>query len=312
MNQEIEISVVVPLFNEEANVSDLVSRITESLNSLSVKTEIICIDDGSVDNTLLNLIKLQESIPNLKIIQLSRNFGHQPAYLAGLKESTANYTVMIDGDLQDPPELIPELYNKIINTDIDIVYARRSKRKEGLFKKILILLFHKIFSNVTNIKAPANVGNFSILNRSSLDALLTLPEKNIYLPGLRFYIGFNQDFIEYDRDSRTQGNSLSLSRLFKLAFDAIFSFSKIPIKLSLIIGIIGILFSLTGSGIVIYKKLIGEAITGWTSQMLALFFFGSVQLFFLGILGEYVFRIFVETKDRPTFFIKKVFQKNDK
>ena len=254
MNKEIEISVVVPLFNEEANVSTLISRLSDSLSSINAETEIICIDDGSKDNTLINLIKLQESNSRLKIIQLSRNFGHQAAYLAGLKESTANYTVMIDGDLQDPPELIPELYNKIKDSDIDIVYGKRTKRKEGLFKKILILLFHKIFSNLTSIKAPANVGNFSILNRSSLDALLTLPEKNIYLPGLRFYIGFKQDFVEYDRGDRDKGDSLSLSRLFKLAFDAIFSFSKIPIKISLIIGIIGILLSLTGSGVVIYKK----------------------------------------------------------
>ena len=304
-----QISIIIPLHNEEDNVNDLIDRTVEALKLISEKSEIICVDDGSKDETLNRLLVKQQENDSIKIIQLSRNFGHQSAYIAGLKESKSEYTFMMDGDLQDPPELIPVLFDKINNSDFDIVYAKRKKREEGFLKKILILVFHKLFSKITSLNAPENVGNFSVMKKNALNALLTLPEKNIYLPGLRFYIGFNQGFIEYDRDGRSFGDSLSFSRLFKLAFDAIFSFSKIPIKISLIIGILGILFSLMGSSVVIYKKIIGEAITGWTSQMLALFFFGSVQLFFLGILGEYVFRIFIETKDRPTYFVKKVFDK---
>lgn len=312
MATEKKISIVVPLYNEETNVENLIERLTKTLETINNNFEIICVDDGSVDRTLDLLLKIQNNNSNLKIIQLSKNFGHQAAYIAGLKECKSEYTVMIDGDLQDPPELIPDLFKKIDDNKLDVVYAKRTKRKEKVLKKGLIFIFHKIFSNITSINAPDNVGNFSIMRKNALDALLSLPEKNIYLPGLRYYIGFEQGFVEYNRETRNSGNSLSLSRLFKLAFDAIFSFSKIPIKLSLIIGILGIFLSLTGSAVVIYKKFIGEAITGWTSQMLALFFFGSVQLFFLGILGEYVFRIFIETKDRPTYFIKKVFENNNK
>jgi len=309
MAVEKQISIVIPLHNEEDNVNGLIDRTVDSLKSISGICEIICVDDGSKDETLKCLLAKQKENSAIKIIQLSRNFGHQAAYIAGLKESKSKFTFMMDGDLQDPPELIPVLFDKINNSDFDIVYAKRRKRKESFLKRVLILVFHKLFSKITSINAPENVGNFSVMKRNALDALLTLPEKNIYLPGLRFYIGFNQGFVEYDRDGRSFGDSLSFSRLFKLAFDAIFSFSKIPIKISLIIGVLGILFSLMGSSVVVYKKIIGEAITGWTSQMLALFFFGSVQLFFLGILGEYVFRIFIETKDRPSYFIKEIFEK---
>ncbi len=305
MTMTPEISIIIPLYNEEHNVELLINRTIDTINKLNVESEIICIDDGSSDNTLSKLLDLQKTSSIIKIIQLSRNFGHQAAYIAGLKESKAKYTVMIDGDLQDPPELIAELYNKIILDKLDIVYAKRNKREEKFLKHLLIQIFHKLFSNITSVKAPANVGNFSIIKRNALDALLSLPEKNIYLPGLRFYIGFKQGFVEYNRSDRKADESLSTTKLFKLAFDAIFSFSKIPIKISLIIGTIGILFSFIGGIIVIYKKIIGVAITGWTSEMLVLFFFGSVQLFFLGILGEYVFRIFIETKDRPLYFIKK-------
>jgi polyisoprenyl-phosphate glycosyltransferase len=212
---------------------------------------------------------------------------------------------MMDGDLQDPPELIPEMFKKLIDDDFDVVYGKRTDRKESFLKKAQIKLFHYIFKKVNNINAPANVGNFSIMTRGALDAFLRLKEKNRYLPGLRFFIGFKQGFVEYSRPDRKDGEAkMSNIKLIKLAFDAIFSFSKLPIKLALIIGILGILISIVGAGIVFYKYIIGVAITGWTSTMLALFFFGSIQLFFLGILGEYVFRIYTETKDRPVYIIK--------
>lgn len=303
----MEISVVIPLYNEESIIPELFERTISSLKSITGDFEIICIDDGSTDKTLTGLLSFHKKDRRFKVLELSRNFGHQAAYTAGLNYAKGEYVVMLDGDLQDPPELIPEMYNKITNENLDIICGKRTGRKENLTKKIFIKLFHFIFKRLSRFKTSADTGNFSIMNRDATDALISLKEKNRYIPGLRYFIGFNQGFLEYDRPGRKGGKAkMGFIKLTKLAFDAIFSFSKLPIKLSLIIGTIGIILSLAGTGIVIYKKIIGVAITGWTSQMLSMYFFGSVQLFFLGILGEYVFRIFIETKDRPIYIIRKM------
>ncbi|HBS88691.1 MAG: hypothetical protein A2W91_18795 [Bacteroidetes bacterium GWF2_38_335] len=305
----VKISAVIPLFNEEKIIPLLLDRTAESLKKITDDFEIICVDDGSSDSTLSELLEYRKKEPRVKAIELSRNFGHQAAYTAGLEYSKSGFVVMMDGDLQDPPELIPEMYRKLTEEDFDIIYGKRKTRKEKLPKRLSIRIFHKFFRHSTKLKAPENVGNFSIMNRKALDALLKLREKNRYLPGLRYYIGFNQGEVEYDRPDREIGQAkMNVFKLTRLAFDAIFSFSKLPIKLSLVIGMIGIFISLVGAGVVIYKKIIGDAVTGWTSTMLGMFFFGSVQLFFLGILGEYIFRIFIETKDRPNYFIKDIYE----
>ncbi|HBF87396.1 MAG TPA: glycosyltransferase [Bacteroidales bacterium] len=305
------LSVVIPLYNEEKIIKKLYEALNISLSKDFEQREYIFVDDGSSDKTLAELLSIQKKDSNVIIVELSRNFGHQAAYTAGLENAKGDYIVMMDGDLQDPPELIPEMFNKLKNDDFDVVYGKRTDRKESFLKKAQIKLFHYIFKKVNNINAPANVGNFSIMTRGALDAFLRLKEKNRYLPGLRFFIGFKQGFVEYSRPDRKDGEAkMSNLKLIKLAFDAIFSFSKLPIKLALIIGTLGIFISIIGAGIVLYKYIIGVAITGWTSTMLALFFFGSIQLFFLGILGEYVFRIYTETKDRPIYIIRNKLENN--
>lgn len=303
------ISVVIPLFNEAAIVEVLLERTIESMQRITEEFEIICVDDGSTDKTLGILLQKRDKDRRIKIIELSRNFGHPAAYTAGLIHATGDYIVMMDGDLQDPPEIIPEMFEKIKSNDFDVVYGKRKSRSEPLPKRILIRLFHFIFNRLSRMKVPTNVGNFSIMNRKVCDALMSLPERSRYLPGLRFFVGFKQTFIEYDRPDRFTGKArMGFGKLVKLAFDAIFSFSKLPIKLSLIIGTLGIIISVAGALVVIYKKLIGDAITGWTSTMLGMYFFGSVQLFFLGILGEYVFRIFIESKDRPVYVVRNFYE----
>jgi len=303
----MEISVVIPLYNEENIIPELLQRTISALEPVTEDFEIICIDDGSTDSTLAGLLSFHNKDKRLRVLELSRNFGHQAAYTAGLAYTKGEYVVMLDGDLQDPPELVPEMYKKIREEGLDIVYGKRTGRKESLYRKIFIKVFHYIFKRLSRIDKPADTGNFSIMNRAATDALLSLREKNRYIPGLRCFIGFNQGYLEYERSKRKTGKAkMGFVKLTKLAFDAIFSFSRLPIRLSLIIGTMGILLSLTGTGIVIYKKIIGVAITGWTSEMLSMYFFGSVQLFFLGILGEYVFRIFIEAKNRPIYIVRKV------
>lgn len=302
------ISLVIPLYNEESLVSVVFQRTISSISKITESFEIICVNDGSTDNTLQLLLEYHKIDTRFKVIELSRNFGHQAAYTAGLNLAKGEYIVMMDGDMQDPPEVIIDMYHKIVQEDLDIVYGKRNKREEAMPKRVLIKTFHLFFNFLSTINAPANVGNFSIMNRKALNAFLQLDEKNRYLPGLRYFIGFKQGFVNYNRPDRESGEAkMNFTRLLKLAFDAIFSFSKLPIKLALIFGIIGLLFSFTGASIVIYKKIIGEAITGWTSTMLSLFFFGSVQLFFLGILGEYIYRIYKEVQNRPVYFIRNYY-----
>lgn len=305
----MDLSLVIPLYNEEFIIDKLYQRLSTSLEKTNCNFEIICVDDGSSDSTLSRLINIHLSDKRLKIIELSRNFGHQAAYTAGLSMAKGKFVAMMDGDLQDPPELIPSMLKLLENDSFDVVFGRRTARNEKFIKKKSILLFHKFFSSISGIKAPTNVGNFSVMNRQALNAFLNLTEKNRYLPGLRHFIGFKQGFVDYERPERTDGEAkMSFNKLFKLAFDAIFSFSDLPLKFAFIFGAIGLLFSMAGSAIVIYKKIIGVAISGWTSSMLSLFFFGSIQLIFLGIIGEYIYRIYKETQNRPIFIIRKFYE----
>jgi dolichol-phosphate mannosyltransferase len=299
------ISLIIPLYNEEEIIRELHNRTTAVLETMNMDYEIICVNDGSNDRTLERLLEYYKSDKKFKILNLSKNFGHQAAYTAGLSYAKGDIIVMMDGDLQDPPGLIIDMIEKMRSDDLDIVYGCRKVRNEGVFKRLLIKQFHKIFSRLSNIKAPENVGNFSVMNRKALDAFLKLNEKKRYLPGLRYFIGFNQGFVEYERPERTIGKAkMKYRNLFSLAMDALFSFSKLPVKACLLLGFFGIFFSLIGGLVVFIKKINGDAISGWSSTMLSIYFLGSVQLLFLGIIGEYIHRIFVETQNRPIYIVK--------
>ncbi len=303
------ISVVIPVYNESDLIEDLYKAVMSAMTKFTDDFEVICVNDGSKDDTLFKLQVCHQRDKRFKVLNLSRNFGHQSAYTAGLSYAKGDYVAMMDGDLQDPPELIADMYKCAIDNQSDVVYGRRTERHETFFKKLSIKLFHFIFNKLSNINAPANVGNFSVMNRKALEAFLALEEKNRYLPGLRFFIGFKQDYVDYSRDDRTIGEAkMNFSRLLKLALDALFSFSKLPIKICIYLGMIGIVFTLIGGAVVLYKKLTGEAITGWSSILVSMYFLGSVQLLFMGIIGEYVHRIFVETQNRPVFIVKDFFE----
>lgn len=300
------ISIVIPIFNEEENISELFSRTLGALNAFTGDFEIICVDDGSKDLTYSQLVEFNKKDKRFKVISLSRNFGHQRAILAGLSVSKGDYIGIMDGDLQDPPELFQKFYEKILE-GYDVVYAVRKKRKENFLKKSAYWFFYRLFSNVSDTKIPLDSGDFSLIKRVVLDNILAMPEQSLFLRGLRSWVGFSQVAIEYDRDERNAGKTkFSIKRLFNLAYNGLFSFSYFPIKFMGRLGLLIIIFSLIYAAIIIYKRIFSPDYIpqGFTSLILAILFFSGVQLISLRILGEYIVRTYDEAKKRPLFIIK--------
>jgi dolichol-phosphate mannosyltransferase len=304
------LSVVVPVYNEEDLVDTLVARCLAALASVGPDFELICVDDGSHDGTLPRLLALRATEPRLKVLSLSRNFGHQAAYTAGLHAAQGQYVAMMDGDLQDPPELLPRMWELLRHDAHDVVYGQRTDRAEGWGRQLLIKSFHGLFRNFSRLKEADNVGNFSMLNRRALTAFLALHEKKRYLPGLRSFIGFRQVGLPYARAARPDGTlpKMSYRRLFALALDALFAFSDLPIKICLYTGLVGIVVFMLAGIYVVVSKLAGVAPVGWSSLGVSLYFLGSIQLLFLGIMGEYVFRIYRENQNRPLYFVQHYYQ----
>lgn len=303
------ISVVIPLLNESSLVTELIRETTENLQLTGEAFEIICVDDGSTDNTVAKLLQFKEQNNSVKIISLSRNFGLQAALTAGLDYATGDYVVMMDGDFQDPPELIPVLLKKIQDTGADIVSAVREQRNEKLTRRIYTGVFHHIFSSMSESEQISQAGNFSIMTRKAHQAILRFSEKNRYLPGIRNFVGFKHTVILYDRPERLRGKAkMSRKKLFSLAADAIYSFSKWPITACLYFGLLGIFIFLAAIVYTFFSKFMGLAPIGWSSMFLAVSFFGSVQLTFLGLIGEYVYRIFKEVQNRPVYIVKEVYE----
>lgn len=302
------LSAIIPLYNEDANVKELVPRALAALNSVSSSFEILFIDDGSTDHTVIELMHFRKSEPRIKIVQLSKNFGHQSAYTAGLTLSEGKYIVMLDGDLQDPPELIAKMYAKMqSDPSLQVVYAKRKSKKESRSRNSMMRIFHGLFSIVLEKKSMEDVGNFSIFTQEIKDAMLLYSEKIRYLPGIRFHVGFNQAYVEYDRDERFAGKAkMNLSKLVSLGLDALFGFSVIPIRIMLFLGFFGLLLCILGVIYVFVSKMIGIAPYGWSSNLFFIFVFSSLQITFLGILGEYIHRIYREVQNRPLFIVKNV------
>jgi glycosyltransferase involved in cell wall biosynthesis len=250
------ISLVVPIYNEAPLIDELLSRSVAALTRIDEPFEIIIVDDGSEDDSLQQLLKHHQQDKRIKVIELSRNFGHQAAFTAGLKRSTGSYTVMMDGDLQDAPELIKDMYEKMRSGEYDIVNGYRKTRAEKGVRGLLFKIFHKLFAIIIGEKDVENIGNFSMLNRNALEALKQLKEKTRYLPGLRTYVGFRQGFLDYDREGRKGGKpKMRFKHLMSLAADAIFSFSRLPIKICFYLGLVGvIIFGITGLFMIFSKS----------------------------------------------------------
>jgi glycosyltransferase involved in cell wall biosynthesis len=303
------LSLVIPIFNEEKLIDELLKRTIPAVESFSSDYELIFVDDGSTDESLNMLLSLQQKNRKIKILSLSKNFGHQAAFTAGLEFSKGDYIAMMDGDLQDPPEILAEMFRKITIEGYDIVSGKKTGRKGKKNRNIFAFIFHILFRNVGEIKEMENSGNFSMMTRDALSALLLLKEKIRYLPGMRTFIGFKQGYIEFIRDDRYEGSSkMNFRKLFILASDAIFSFSKFPLRICLILGTLGTLVFMIAGIYVIIAKIYGFAIIGWSSTLLSIYFLGSIQLLFLGVLGEYIYRNYKESQSRPIYFVRKFYE----
>jgi polyisoprenyl-phosphate glycosyltransferase len=302
------LSLVIPIFNEEGLIDELVKRTVPVIETFISDYEVIFVDDGSTDRSLQKILDWQKKNSKIKALSLSKNFGHQAAYTAGLEYATGDIIATMDGDLQDPPELLSKMYYMLSENDLDIVSGKRSGRKGSKSRNLYAIIFHLIFKKISEIKDMENYGNYSMMKREALNALLMMKEKVRYLPGLRTYIGFNQGYVEFVREGRFEGNpKMSLRNLFVLATDAVFSFSRFPIRFCLILGAIGT-FIFMGAGIyVLVAKIFGFALTGWSSTLLSIYFLGSIQLIFLGVLGEYIYRGYKESQNRPVYFIRKFY-----
>jgi glycosyltransferase involved in cell wall biosynthesis len=305
----MKISLVIPIYNEEALIDELIGRSQEALSQFSQRFEVIIVDDGSTDGSLQRLIAHQQNNKHLKIISLSRNFGHPAAFTAGLEHAGGEFVAMMDGDLQDPPELLESMYRELLGGNCDVVSGKRIARKGNKTRNWMTSLFHLLFKKVASLDDLENAGNFCMMNRQALAAFLSMSERIRYLPGLRSFIGFRQGFVEYVREERLMGSpKMSNVKLLYLAADAIFSFSRLPIRLCLIMGLIGTFIFMAAGIYVLTAKIVGFAIMGWSSTILSIYFLGSVQLIFLGVLGEYVYRIYKESQRRPLYFIKRIYE----
>jgi dolichol-phosphate mannosyltransferase len=300
-------SLIIPVYNEEALIDELATRSIGAVESFSNNYEILFINDGSTDSTLQKLIEIQKKHSGIKIVDLSRNFGHQAAYTAGLELAKGNYVAMMDGDLQDPPEKLAEMYRMIREDGFDVVNGKRSDLKAKRYRTTS-RLFHALFKKVSGMDNMESTGNFSVLNRAAVNALLKMKESIRYLPGMRSFIGFRQGYLEYVREDRLEGEpKMTLGKLIVLGTDAIFSFSKFPIRLCLFLGLFGTIVFLIAGIYVLIAKMAGFALFGWSSTVLSIYFLGSIQLIFLGVVGEYVYRIYKETQNRPQYLVKKFY-----
>lgn len=304
-----KISVVIPMYYEEKVVDECFKRVKESLEKIeNYDYEIIFIDDGSKDKTLEILENIARQEPKVKIISFSRNFGHQAAVTAGLKYVTGDAIVIIDADLQDPPELIPEMI-KLWEAGNEVIYGKRKSREgESTFKLFTAKMFYKTLNALSDVEIPKDTGDFRLVDRKVVDTINSLPEHNKFLRGLFSWVGYKQYAFEYERKERFAGETkYPLKKMLKLAADGIISFSTKPLKIMGALGLFSILISvvLLIYALISYALKLNHLSAGWTSIMVAITFFAGVQLTSIWVMSEYIGRIYDETKQRPQYIIDK-------
>jgi dolichol-phosphate mannosyltransferase len=301
------ISIILPFYNEEEIVDELYGRLVKVFENNENDFEVIAVNDGSKDATFKKLKEYALKDKRLRVIDFSRNFGHQIAISAGISFSNGAAAIIIDADLQDPPELIPELIKKW-KEGYEVVYGVREKRKEGIFKRICYSLFYKVLRSVANIDIPLDSGDFCLMDKKVVDILKNIPERNRFIRGIRCWIGFRQIGFKYERDVRYAGvPKYTFIKLIKLAFDGIVSFSHFPLRIASTFGfLISIITFLIGLFLIIKRLVYGTQVYGLTTIIIAVLFLGGIQLVTIGIIGEYIGRIYDEVKQRPIFIIKEL------
>ena len=298
------LSVVIPLFNEELNVVQLHRRLVDTLDPFGEPYEILFVNDGSRDDTPRRLERIQDESPHVSVIHLSRNFGHQAAVSAGLEYARGRAVVVMDGDLQDPPEVLPQFLERW-REGYDIVYAIRRHRKEGPIKRLCYFSFYRIMNAISDIAIPLDSGDFCLMDRKVVEVLVSLPERMRFVRGLRTFVGFKQSGLEYERAAREAGKpKYTLRSLILLAIDGLVSFSGYPLRLSAYLGVA----TAFAAGLVTIWVLLDAlanhtAPRGWASVMATVLFVGAIQLIGLGVVGEYIRLIFLESKRRPMYIV---------
>jgi glycosyltransferase involved in cell wall biosynthesis len=305
-----KISIIVPLYNEEAVFEQLTQRLTAVIDDCPFLCEVVLVNDGSRDNTAKLIEEICAVDTRYTGVLLSRNHGHQLAVTAGLANVRGTDGAMIiDGDLQDPPELIGEFYS-LLQSGYDVIYAVRKNRKESFLKKLAYSSYYRLQKKISNYNIPIDSGDFSMLSRRVVDHLNQMPEQSRYLRGMRAWVGFKQIAFAYDRDERQAGETkYSWGKLFELAFNGIFNFSDFPVRIITRLGFLTVVFSLTYFAYNIYRKIYyNDVPQGFTATLLAIILFSGVQLISLGLIGEYVLRIYNQVRNRPLFVIDKLIQ----
>jgi len=313
-SKAVELSVVIPMRNEGPMVDALFARLLPVLDSTGKSFEVICVNDGSIDDTQVRLLAQRDHFQTVRILELSRSFGKEAALTAGLEHACGAAVVVMDADLQDPPELIPELLAKW-QDGFEVVYgARRSRDRDSWLKRTTAQAFYALFNALSDTKLPPDAGDFRLMDRAVVDALLALPEHSRFMKGIFAWVGFKQTGVPYDRPERLAGESQwPYFKLFRFALDGLFSFSTVPLRLWTWIGSGVALVALSyASFLMIRVSVYGRDVPGYASLMVAILFFGGVQLISVGVLGEYIGRIFRETKGRPLYIVKKAHGLDDK
>ena len=306
--QNLFISVIIPCFNEEQVIFHTYERVNKTMQNFQHRGyELIFINDGSRDKTLEILRAIAQKDLKVKVLSFSRNFGHQPAVTAGINTCVGDVAIIIDGDLQDPPELFPEMIKIHLEQNANVVYGLRGERKgETFFKKLTAKYFYKTINFLSDTALPVDTGDFRLIDKHVIEAFKNLPEKNKYIRGLISWIGFKQMPITYVRDERFAGETkYPLSKMIKFASTSLLYFSKKPLKLALTIGLVSILVGI-GLAVWVITGLIyrtNSIVPGWASTIIALIFFGGIQLLTIGVLGEYLGNMFEEIKNRPEYIV---------
>ncbi len=308
------LSIVIPTYKSEANLPALIGRLEDVLSALKYKYEIIFVNDNSPDNTMSVLRAICLGNYNIKVISLSRNFGQQVAISAGLKYTKGDAVIIMDDDLQDPPEFIPELIKKW-EEGYEVVYAVRKTRRENVLKRTAYKLFYKVLSKLSHIKIPRDSGDFGLIDRKIVTVINRMPERDRFLRGLRAWVGFKQIGVECDRATRYKGKpSYNLLKIMKLSLDGLLAFSNVPIQISSAIGLFISVIAFLGFIFTLFQKIFTyyfpenpiAVLPGFSTIVLSILFLGGVQLLSIGILGEYIGRIYNEVKQRPLFLVNEM------
>ncbi len=308
-----ELSFVIPCYNESRVLPLLHQRLVASMARVNLSWEVIFVDDGSQDDTYPQLAAMHAMDSRFKVLSFSRNFGHQTAVFAGLSRATGDFVAVLDADLQDPPEFVATCVEKL-KEGYDVVYAVRRKRKENFFKRAAYAGFYRLLKAIAEVEIPLDSGDFCVMRQSVVAVMRTMPERDVFVRGLRAWTGFRQIGVEYERAARVAGETkYPLRKLVKLALDGVFAFSAFPLRLASYLGFISLTISLAGAALVVVWKIFNfrllghypSEVPGWTSLVCLILFLAGMQFLILGILGEFVRRIYSEVQQRPRWIVQQ-------